>query len=283
MNCFVDGDKRSAMEFTKGTGFGRCAAVISNEFPDQSNQRVGKAALSQELSFCPPMQVAKYMHKDDRVNDLGRLMLQPPPPPPPGLGGYSDATSMPSRGSFGHPLYCGAPCKYAGRSKGCRDARSCLSCHLCKWTRKTHGLRGHERLAQESLEQYSLSCSDSNSTASFGQDRLKQCPSVSDSNTTARSRDWSNIQDEPYAGFDVMLNSEPAWITGLASDDFSAPIRVAKTLRNPARDSFFASDDDDVSRSNLGSILEHFPMSCGSDQDGSFNGAEFNLNQVLSC
>lgn len=52
---------------------------------------------------------------------------------------------MPSRGSFGHPFYCGAPCKYSGRKKACRDGEQCVRCHLCQWTRKTSGLRGYEK------------------------------------------------------------------------------------------------------------------------------------------
>lgn len=63
---------------------------------------------------------------------------------PPGLA---------SRGSFGHPLYCGAPCKYSQRMKGCRDAQNCLHCHLCKWTRRTDGLRGYEKLDAEYQQQ----------------------------------------------------------------------------------------------------------------------------------
>lgn len=58
-----------------------------------------------------------------------------------------------SRGTFGHPFLCGVPCKYAGRSKGCRDGTDCLSCHTCKWTRRTNGLRGKERMLVEAEEQ----------------------------------------------------------------------------------------------------------------------------------
>jgi hypothetical protein len=71
---------------------------------------------------------------------------------------------MPSRGSLGHPYLCGAPCKYTRRKSRCRDGFGCLSCHLCKWTRRTHGLRGWERIAQELTEDGCGEVGDSLST-----------------------------------------------------------------------------------------------------------------------
>jgi len=61
----------------------------------------------------------------------------------------SPGADMPSRGSFGHPSNCSAPCKYVARLKGCRLQRQCLCCHLCKWTRNTDGLRGLEKLVAD--------------------------------------------------------------------------------------------------------------------------------------
>lgn len=38
-----------------------------------------------------------------------------------------------SKGSIGHPLSCNEPCKYALKSRGCKDGADCDRCHLCKW------------------------------------------------------------------------------------------------------------------------------------------------------
>lgn len=41
-----------------------------------------------------------------------------------------------SVGSIGHPFSCaGEGCKYNGKSKGCKDGRLCIRCHLCEWRR----------------------------------------------------------------------------------------------------------------------------------------------------
>jgi len=40
-----------------------------------------------------------------------------------------------SVGSTGHPYSCGAACKYAQKSKGCKDGVNCERCHLCRWSR----------------------------------------------------------------------------------------------------------------------------------------------------
>jgi len=48
----------------------------------------------------------------------------------------------PSVGSLNHPHSCGLPCKYAGKTKGCKDGYLCPRCHECKWNRylQVHGL-----------------------------------------------------------------------------------------------------------------------------------------------
>ncbi|CAE7395831.1 pkaR [Symbiodinium sp. CCMP2592] len=38
-------------------------------------------------------------------------------------------------GSLGHPYSCGPACKYALKSRGCKDGDMCTRCHLCHWTR----------------------------------------------------------------------------------------------------------------------------------------------------
>jgi len=50
--------------------------------------------------------------------------------------GFSWETSV---GSMGHPHSCGPACKYALKSKGCKDGRLCSHCHLCRWMR--YGVR----------------------------------------------------------------------------------------------------------------------------------------------
>mmetsp|Transcript_126178 Transcript_126178/g.299611 ORF Transcript_126178/g.299611 Transcript_126178/m.299611 type:complete len:230 (+) Transcript_126178:47-736(+) len=53
-----------------------------------------------------------------------------------GTTDMGDAES-PSLGSIGHPYSCKQACKYSGKSKGCKDGRNCIRCHICFWTRKT--------------------------------------------------------------------------------------------------------------------------------------------------
>eukprot|EP00440_Ansanella_granifera_P008654 gb/GFBE01009378.1/.p1 GENE.gb/GFBE01009378.1/~~gb/GFBE01009378.1/.p1 ORF type:complete len:246 (+),score=31.97 gb/GFBE01009378.1/:1-738(+) len=38
-----------------------------------------------------------------------------------------------SRGTTGHPYTCGQACKYARKSRGCKDGANCDRCHLCEW------------------------------------------------------------------------------------------------------------------------------------------------------
>jgi len=44
-------------------------------------------------------------------------------------------SSCVSLGSVGHPQTCAEACKYARKSKGCKDGAMCKRCHLCKWNR----------------------------------------------------------------------------------------------------------------------------------------------------
>lgn len=40
-----------------------------------------------------------------------------------------------SKGSMGHPYACNEACKYAKKTRGCKDGASCDRCHLCEWKR----------------------------------------------------------------------------------------------------------------------------------------------------
>mmetsp|Transcript_87025 Transcript_87025/g.235942 ORF Transcript_87025/g.235942 Transcript_87025/m.235942 type:complete len:202 (-) Transcript_87025:50-655(-) len=40
-----------------------------------------------------------------------------------------------SCGSLGHPGACRGPCKYASKSRGCKDGENCTRCHMCRWSR----------------------------------------------------------------------------------------------------------------------------------------------------
>lgn len=66
----------------------------------------------------------------------------------------ADCSQLPSRGSFGHPFRCRAPCKYAFRRSGCRNGYECVCCHLCKWTRRNDGLLGYERFLLDAVEDF---------------------------------------------------------------------------------------------------------------------------------
>lgn len=89
-----------------------------------------------EDTLCSPCGLSPQMLQEVRQAKDGFVSQQAGTPMP---------TPLPSRGSFGHPFYCGAPCKYSGRKKACREGQQCVHCHLCQWTRKTSGLRGFEK------------------------------------------------------------------------------------------------------------------------------------------
>jgi len=169
------------MEFTSqlnfGTGASRCAKVATGVRASQSHQRmaapVDETDLHELQASMPPYE--SNMKNGFRAHQVANsaafhqgvpereewgasygceapVTVAPPPPGLEHLGKVSQCCQfqeLPSRGSFGHPYYCGAPCKYARRKARCREGFACLSCHICKWTRKTHGLRGWERLAAE--------------------------------------------------------------------------------------------------------------------------------------
>lgn len=40
-----------------------------------------------------------------------------------------------SVGSIGHPHSCAQACKYNCKTKGCKDGRFCVRCHICQWRR----------------------------------------------------------------------------------------------------------------------------------------------------
>lgn len=53
------------------------------------------------------------------------------PPPPVTERGSS------SVGSVGHPLACAEACKYARKTRGCKDGAACSRCHYCEWNRRS--------------------------------------------------------------------------------------------------------------------------------------------------
>jgi len=46
---------------------------------------------------------------------------------------------IPSIGSLNHPHYCGQPCKYIKKARGCKDGINCFHCHICTWQSRRHG------------------------------------------------------------------------------------------------------------------------------------------------
>eukprot|EP00440_Ansanella_granifera_P035638 gb/GFBE01038659.1/.p1 GENE.gb/GFBE01038659.1/~~gb/GFBE01038659.1/.p1 ORF type:complete len:219 (+),score=14.70 gb/GFBE01038659.1/:1-657(+) len=52
-----------------------------------------------------------------------------------GLEQHHDSECF-SIGTMGHPITCGAPCKYNGKRRGCKDGERCSFCHMCRWTRQ---------------------------------------------------------------------------------------------------------------------------------------------------
>jgi len=51
----------------------------------------------------------------------------------------TDAKTLFSKGSIGHPFSCAKACKYAKKKKGCKDGDLCDRCHLCDWKRCESG------------------------------------------------------------------------------------------------------------------------------------------------
>merc|ERR1719352_749875 len=65
-------------------------------------------------------------------------MAVPPPPAPVGEREGETLAEQPvlSKGSMNHPHACsGLACKYAWKSRGCKEGVDCARCHLCVWTR----------------------------------------------------------------------------------------------------------------------------------------------------
>jgi len=67
---------------------------------------------------------------------------------PPGLGSAVVSNGVLSRGSLGHPEHCGLACKYAWRTRGCKDGANCRRCHVCRWRRSTER-RGEQGLPRD--------------------------------------------------------------------------------------------------------------------------------------
>lgn len=73
----------------------------------------------------------------------GLLRLRLPSPPSAdslSAGNAATATALGlgapfSCGSVGHPEACAGPCKYASKTRGCKDGAACQRCHLCRWNR----------------------------------------------------------------------------------------------------------------------------------------------------
>mmetsp|Transcript_30794 Transcript_30794/g.55090 ORF Transcript_30794/g.55090 Transcript_30794/m.55090 type:complete len:377 (+) Transcript_30794:73-1203(+) len=87
------------------------------------------------------MAVSSYRRAPDLL-DRGTHDVPPPPSGFPSFGTRSPAEDIVlddayiSQGSVGHPHRCSAPCKYALKSRGCKDGVDCTHCHLCTWRRK---------------------------------------------------------------------------------------------------------------------------------------------------
>eukprot|EP00930_Biecheleria_cincta_P087806 TRINITY_DN77042_c0_g1_i1.p1 TRINITY_DN77042_c0_g1~~TRINITY_DN77042_c0_g1_i1.p1 ORF type:complete len:252 (+),score=41.88 TRINITY_DN77042_c0_g1_i1:138-893(+) len=65
----------------------------------------------------------------------------------------SDSKVPLSVGSLGHPFSCKEPCKFVTKlNRGCKDAASCLRCHLCVWRKtKTGKLSGQVAKQSQAL------------------------------------------------------------------------------------------------------------------------------------
>lgn len=69
----------------------------------------------------------------------GILGLLGPQLPSEGLGGGNHARS---RGSAGHPHFCGKPCRYVASQRGCMEGAKCTRCHICARQKRRAARRG---------------------------------------------------------------------------------------------------------------------------------------------
>lgn len=74
-------------------------------------------------------------HHSDNFSDIDSLRQQQVASP---LQSSSIQVSLPSKGSYGHPHCCQAPCRYWSTPRGCKDGEKCVRCHLCQFTRAMH-------------------------------------------------------------------------------------------------------------------------------------------------
>lgn len=80
---------------------------------------------------------AREAEMEDGLAAEARLAPEPtrvPPEHPEAAAAAAAAGAAPSRGSLGHPQSCGLACKYARKSRGCKDGYACARCHLCRWS-----------------------------------------------------------------------------------------------------------------------------------------------------
>jgi len=84
-------------------------------------------------------------------------LVAPTPPPPPHAvqrppkdyrsRAEAEKPRVVSRGPVGHPVTCGAACRYVKRKGGCRDGADCLQCHECFWSKTAKDGEGKSKKA----------------------------------------------------------------------------------------------------------------------------------------
>lgn len=130
---YLDDECSTPRGQTVSTPRGRSSKVKGTE---QSLEEASWARL-QTPSPEPEMRMQPYM--------FNLTMFPPRAKGPPGTWTSATISATPSTkvqegssvslGSVGHPSSCAAACKYASKSKGCKDGANCDHCHLCKWTK----------------------------------------------------------------------------------------------------------------------------------------------------
>lgn len=159
----VRGGRRSGL--SKPSLWNNCCAPVRLDLDER-----------QEYTFMPILKYSKISALHSMENDVGFLPcdtivtihladVDPRVADVLAAAGMADTEShepalvpVPSFGSMGHPHNCAGPCKYANRARGCKDALSCVHCHLCVWRsdrasqRKRRAIRGAWEVKDENSE-----------------------------------------------------------------------------------------------------------------------------------
>mmetsp|Transcript_107768 Transcript_107768/g.311384 ORF Transcript_107768/g.311384 Transcript_107768/m.311384 type:complete len:263 (-) Transcript_107768:337-1125(-) len=116
----------------------------SSTSPESAASQAKQVDVTLSLDSLVPPEDRRIVPKPDATalppGNWGKCVSRVPahPPPVPHSAprrspiGFSPVTSA---GSVGHPFTCAEACKYAKKTRGCKDGAACNRCHHCEWVR----------------------------------------------------------------------------------------------------------------------------------------------------